>query len=67
LHRVPSRFVSNRDLRFMSRFWKKFQESMGTTLKFITSSQPQIDGQSKQVIQILEDMLRACVLDFDDQ
>jgi hypothetical protein len=40
LHRVLSSIVSNRDPRFISRFWKKFQESMGTTLKFSTSAQP---------------------------
>jgi hypothetical protein len=37
---------------------------MGTTLKFSTSAHPQTNGQSERVIQILEDMLRACVLDF---
>ena len=29
-----------------------------------TTFHPQTDGQSKRTIQILEDMLRACVLDF---
>jgi hypothetical protein len=37
LHGVPLSIVSDRDLRFTSRFWKKFQESMGTALKFCTS------------------------------
>jgi hypothetical protein len=40
---------------------------MGTTMKFSTSTHPQTNGQSELVIQILEDMLRACVLDFGDQ
>jgi hypothetical protein len=67
LHGVPSSIVSDRDPRFTSRFWQKFQESMGTSLKFSTTAHPQTDGQSERVIQILEDMLRACVLDFGDQ
>jgi hypothetical protein len=40
---------------------------METTLKFSTSAHPQTDGQSERVIQILKDMLRVYVLDFDYQ
>jgi hypothetical protein len=67
LHGVPSSIVSDKDPRFTSRFSNKFQESMGMTLKFNTSVHPQTEGQLELVIQILEDMLRAYVLDFRDK
>ena len=63
LHGVPVSIVSDRDLWFMAYFWKSFQKSMGTQLTISTAFHPQKDGQSQRTIQVLEDMLRACVLD----
>ncbi|WRX25691.1 Integrase [Theobroma cacao] len=64
LHGVPVSIVSDRDPRFTSRFCSKFQETLGTKLKFSTTFHPQTDGQSEMTIQTMEDMLRACVMDF---
>ncbi|CAH1446825.1 unnamed protein product [Lactuca virosa] len=61
---VPMSIVSDRNVRFTSRFWKKFHEELGTRLHFSTTYHPQTDGQSERTIQTLEDMLRACVMDF---
>ncbi|KAA3466689.1 reverse transcriptase [Gossypium australe] len=65
LHEVPLSIVSDRDPRFTSRVWKKLQEALGTKLYFSTAFHPQTDGQSKRIIQILEDMLRCCILEFE--
>jgi len=64
LHGVPVSIVSDRDTRFRSRFWESLQESLGTRLKFSTSYHPETDRQSERTIHILEDMLRACMIDF---
>ncbi|XP_027171567.1 uncharacterized protein LOC113771150 [Coffea eugenioides] len=64
LHGIPVSIVSDRDPRFVSRFWQKFQDSLGTKLKFSTAYHPQTDGQSERTIQTLEDLLRSCILDF---
>ena len=64
LHGVPMSIVSNRDPRFTTHFWKSFQKAMGTQLMISTTFHPQTDGQWERTIQVLEDMLRACVLDL---
>ena len=64
LHGVPTSIISDRDPRFTSRLWGQLQSALGTKLKFSIAFHPQTDGQSERTIQMLEDMLRACMLDW---
>jgi len=64
IHRVPETIVYDRDPRFLSRFWVNLSKALGTKLHPSTATHSQTDEQSERIIQILEDMLRACVLDF---
>ncbi|GJR53619.1 putative reverse transcriptase domain-containing protein [Tanacetum coccineum] len=63
-HGIPVSIICDRDPRFSSNFWKSLQKALGTSLDMSTAYHPETDGQSERTIQTLEDMLRACVIDF---
>nr|GEV19672.1 putative reverse transcriptase domain-containing protein [Tanacetum cinerariifolium] len=66
-HGVPISIISDKDSKFTSRFWRSLQEALGTRIDMSTAYHPETDGQSGRTIQTLEDMLRACVIDFGDE
>ncbi|GJY19241.1 putative reverse transcriptase domain-containing protein [Tanacetum coccineum] len=63
-HGVPVSIISDSDGRFVSQFWQSLQEAFGSQLDMSTAYHPKTDGQRERTIQTLEDMLRACVIDF---
>ncbi|GJV61218.1 reverse transcriptase domain-containing protein [Tanacetum coccineum] len=63
-HRIPVSIIYDRDGRFTSNFFRSFQKALGTDLSMSTTYHPETDDQSERTIQTLEDMLRACVIDF---
>ena len=63
-HGVPFSIISDRSLKFTSRFLKAFQSEIGTKMKFGTVFHPKTDGQAEYTIQTLIDLLRACVIEF---
>jgi hypothetical protein len=64
LHGVPKKIVSDRVTQFTLKFWEMLLETLDTQLRFSFAYHPQTDGQTERVNQILEDMLRACALQY---
>ncbi|GKC68604.1 putative reverse transcriptase domain-containing protein, partial [Tanacetum coccineum] len=61
-HFIPTRATDS--METLTRFWQSLQNALGTQLDMSTTYHPETDGQSERTIQTLEDMLRACVIDF---
>src|SRR6202158_5841600 len=57
-HGIPQSIVSDRDGRFVSKFWRSLMDTMGVQLKMSTSHHPQTDGQTERANRVLEDVLR---------
>jgi transposase InsO family protein len=64
LHGVLKKIVSDRGTQITSMFWERLHEILDTQLRFTSAYHPQTDGQIERVNRILEDMLRACALQY---
>jgi hypothetical protein len=64
LHGVPKTIMSDRGPQFVAKFWEALHKLLGTKLLHSSAYHPQTSGQTERVNQILEDMLRACVLEY---
>ncbi|GJZ07396.1 putative reverse transcriptase domain-containing protein [Tanacetum coccineum] len=63
-HGVPISIISDQDSHFTSNFCRSLQKALRMNLDMSTAYRPQTDGQRERIIQTLEDMLRAYVIDF---
>ncbi|GJR78960.1 putative reverse transcriptase domain-containing protein [Tanacetum coccineum] len=62
--KIPQWKWDNITMDFVTKLPKSLQKDLGTNLDMRTAYHPQTDGQSERTIQTLEDMLRACTIDF---
>ncbi|XP_070013627.1 uncharacterized protein [Nicotiana sylvestris] len=67
LHGVPISIISDRGPHFTLHMWRAIQSELGTRVDLNTTFYPQTDGELERTVQILKDMLRACVIDFGGQ
>jgi hypothetical protein len=63
LHGVPKIIFCDRGSQFFAHFWEQQHASLGTHLVHSLAYHLKTDGQIERVNQILEDMLRACVME----
>nr|GEY50365.1 putative reverse transcriptase domain-containing protein [Tanacetum cinerariifolium] len=63
-HEIPISIICDRDPRFVSNFWRSLSKALGTSLDMSTAYHLQTDEKSERTIQTLENMLRACVIEF---
>jgi hypothetical protein len=63
LYGLPKTIVFDKDVKFMSYFWKTLWHLVGTKLKFSATYHPQTDGQTEVVNWSLRNLLRCLVGD----
>ena len=70
-HEIPLSIIFDRGAQFTSHFLRSFQKIFVIQVKLSTAFHPVMDRQAQCTIQTIENMLRACVIDFkgiwDDQ
>ncbi|GJY07054.1 RNA-directed DNA polymerase [Tanacetum coccineum] len=67
LHGVPKTLTSDRDVKFVSHFWRTLWTRLGSKLQFSSSYHPQTDGQTEVVNRSLGNLMRTLIGDNANQ
>lgn len=51
LHGLPKTIISDRDVKFISAFWRTLFDGLGSQLNFSTTYHPQIEGKQNEWIK----------------
>lgn len=66
-HGLPGSIISDRDARFVSRFWNAVHSILQSKLFMSTAYHPETDGATERANQTIEAMLRAFVSNHQEQ
>ncbi|KAL2166507.1 hypothetical protein VTG60DRAFT_2548 [Thermothelomyces hinnuleus] len=61
VHAWPQEWITDRDTKFVSKFWQALIQRLGVNSKLLIIYYPQTDGQTERLNQVVEQYLRSYI------